>query len=777
MQCSDEPKSINKKIKSNVQTPASRLLRTAIVGSLVTGLSVAPQALLAQGGKRASSALLEEVVVTARKREENSQDVPLAISAFSSDQLDALKVRSLEGLSVGSPNVSLDDAGTSAGYANFSIRGLGINSSIVSIDPTVGLFVDGIYLGIPAGTVLDLFDLESIEVLRGPQGTLFGRNVTGGAVIINTKLPGDEPEFSVKGAVEGGGDGGLKKVLAATAGGPLSSTFAGKVSVYQSDDDGYFENQFDGEDFGASEQKVVRLAGVYTPTDSTEFILRLQNFEARGDGPAGQSHVNAIGAGGLVFTADRDSFDFSVDEVGFADVQSDSVSLETNIDIGFGDGTITNIVGYRKYDAETFGDIDSQPIFVFHSGSFTENEQWSNELRYNGLFAEQFNVTVGTYYFTSDTDYHERRLFGASGAQLDGGGLLDTESASLFGTVDYDLSEALTLTAGLRYTYEKKEAIVAGLLDNIGLTAVPASTCKLVSPEGNEGSCNIGFVDEESWTYASPKLGARYTLSDSSHVYGHWARGIRSGGYNVRNTSPNEEDTPGPFDEETTDAFEIGYKATYSRGRLNAAIFYNDVKDLQRELNLPGTDFGTVQIIRNTADAEIYGLELDGAFSITPSLLLTGSIGITESEYTEVIANLVNVAGEPDTDGDGVPGPVINSADENLDLPRAPELTYSIGLNYDFDIGSAGYVASRLSYAYRDESAYTDDNAGFILSQEILNFGMDFYSADETWSVGIYGKNLLDDVKHGGDTNLSFGGTFAPLAKGRIIGAEFTYNF
>merc|ERR1711916_358414 len=134
--------------------------------------------------------------------------------------------------------------------------------------------------------------------------------------------------FAVKASVEGGGDGGLATVLAASASGPLSSTFAGKLSVYQSDDEGYFENQFDGEDFGASEQSAVRAVGVYTPTESTKFILRLQNFESRGDGPVAQSHENGRGAGGPVFTADRDSFDFSIDEEGFADVQSDFVSLE-----------------------------------------------------------------------------------------------------------------------------------------------------------------------------------------------------------------------------------------------------------------------------------------------------------------------------------------------------------------------------------------------------------------------------------------------------------------
>ena len=145
-----------------------------------------------------ASILLEEITVTARKREESSQEVPLAITAFNSAQIEALKVRDLTNMSVGMPNVALDDIGTTRGSANFSIRGLGINSSIASIDPTVGLFLDGVYLGNNVGVIFDMFDVESVEVLRGPQGILFGRNVTGGAILLNTKKPGDQFEASAR---------------------------------------------------------------------------------------------------------------------------------------------------------------------------------------------------------------------------------------------------------------------------------------------------------------------------------------------------------------------------------------------------------------------------------------------------------------------------------------------------------------------------------------------------------------------------------------------------
>ncbi|WP_317931086.1 TonB-dependent receptor [Halioxenophilus sp. WMMB6] len=733
---------------------------------------------------------MEEIVVTARKREENSQDVPLAITAYGSDQLDALKVRDLQSLSVGMPNVSLDDTGTVKGYANFSIRGLGINSSIISIDPTVGLFVDGVYMGLSAGQVFDVFDLESIEVLRGPQGTLFGKNVTGGAILINTKKPGDEFEAKVRAAVDGGGDGGLNSYLMGTVSGPLTDTLAGKFTAYYNNDDGWFENKYNGEDFGAAEQQMYRGVAVWTPTANTEFTLRYEHSEVESDGPAGQAHTNGAGTPGAWVNYDRDSFDFSVDETGYYNTDADFVSFETNIDVGFGDGTITNIFGWRSYDAESLGDIDSQPLDIFKGYSKTEAEQFSNELRYTGTFADRATVTTGLFYYTNNVDYSEGRdlatelsaaLFGvrAPFLQFTGGGLYDVETVGAFASVDYDLTESLVLTAGIRYTNEKKEVEIASLSHNIsglgaGFVGLPqyvrSDICDIAFASTPEQECEPDFVHDDSWSSLSPKLGLTYLLSDDAQLYTHWTRGFRSGGYNLRNTSLNPDDTPGPFDDEQVDSYELGYKSTYSRGRLNAALFYTDVTDMQRELNFPGA-LGTVQLVRNTADATIMGLELDGAYSVTTGLLLTASLGLTDSEYTKVKADL---------NGDGE----TNNIDKKLDLPRAPELTYSVGVVWDLNVGSVGYITSRLSYAYRDESAYTDSNYGYITEQEIVDAGIDFYTNDGHWNVGLYGKNLLDEVKHGGDTQLPdtiagfpAGGTFSPLTKGRVYGIEMQYNF
>ncbi|WP_027949141.1 TonB-dependent receptor [Haliea salexigens] len=747
--------------KTPLAIGVSALLGTVMAASF----STASQA--QQEARRSTSALLEEVVVTARKREEGSQEVPLSISALGADQLDALKIRDLTNLSVRLPNVALDDVGTARGTANFSIRGLGVNSSIPGIDPTVGVVVDGVYIGLNSGILFDTFDLESVEVLRGPQGTLFGRNVTGGAVLLNSKKPGDEFEFSARAAIDQGPEGGPSRYAMASVGGPINDIVAARLTAYHNDDDGFVENQFDGEDIGVIRQTMVRPVVVLTPTDELELIMRYEYGKVTGDGPVGQSHTNGSGVPGTPFNADRESFDVSIDEPGSQDNETNALTIELNYDVAFGEGTITNIYGVRDYHGKGVGDIDSQPVWLFHAPSWIDYRQVSNELRYNGLFANRYNVTTGVFYFDSEINYHERRelagvLTGgvAPAAQFDGGGNLLTETWAVFASVDIDLNEKLVLSLGGRYSEEDKEAEIASLSQNIN------SPCNIVTMN----DCDFDFVDDDSWSSFSPKVGLTYTLSDDAFVYANYSQGTRSGGYNMRNTSFDPADTPGPFDQETVDSIELGYKSSFGgRGILNAAVFYNQIDDMQREINLPGP-IGVIQLVRNTAEATIMGLEVDATWGLTDNLVAIASIGVLDASYDKVLVDL---------NGDGV----IDGADKDLDLPRAADLTYTVGLNHDLELGSWGFLGSRISYSYRDESAYTDNNLGFINEQNRVDAGLDFYSNDGHWVFSVYGRNLLDEVLNGNDTQLPddilgvpLGGTLAPLSKGRRIGLEVTYN-
>ena len=753
------------------------LLGTFAVGAVLTLISSVSAN--AQDAFGISSILLEKITVTARKREEPIQNVPLSVTHFSSEEIDALKIRNLESLAVKMPNVALDDIGTVGGIANFSIRGLGINSSIPSVDPTVGVFVDGVYFGANIGGALfDTLDIESIEVLRGPQGTLFGRNVTGGAILINTKKPGDTLEVSFRTSFEGGGES-LNSYYMGTVGGPLGETVSARITAYTNQDNGWFKNLHTGKAFGDLDVRMVRPVLVWEPTDDLSLVLRYQYDSIDGDGPAAQNHTNGFGASNSAANFDRESHDFSINNEGKRENEAHFFAAQADWDVGFGNGTITNIFGWR--DSETFSavDLDASPLELISAQAWSNYRQWSNELRYTGRFFERLHATTGVYYFRNKINYHEHRslltdAIAALGLPLPpgtnvsqfGGGNYDVETLGLFLSLDYDLTSHLTLTAGTRYTRDKREGEIALIPTSSPFAPLPS--CNIV--EGP--ACEFDFIDEETWHSWSPKLGATYYISGEANVYGHWTRGFRSGGYNLRNLSPDH--SPGPYDEETIDSFEAGFKVTKDRGRLYGAAFYNMIDDTQREINFPDPVLGIVQLIDNTADVETYGFELDGLFAIAENLFLIGSVGYVNPEYTKV---------KHDLNRDGT----LDVKDLALELPRAAKWTYSVGLTHDTGATSWGRMTSRISYAYRDKSYFTDDNRGYILEQNILDAGIDIIPANGRFSIGLYGKNLLNEVKHGGDSQLPstlgapplsapLGGTFSPLAKGRIFGVQLTYR-
>jgi len=752
-----------------------RALSSSVVAAGCILLSANSQAQLEAAPtdfRGSASALLEEVVVTARKRDEGAQEVPLSISAFNSEQIAALKIRDLNDLTVNMPNVSLEDIGTARGTANFSIRGVGVNSSIPSIDPTVGVFVNGVYLGTNSGTLFDTFDLESLEVLRGPQGTLFGRNVTGGAVLVNTKGPSDSFELNVRTAVETGDIGGLNTYTMAAVGGPVTSDVGARAVIYYNDDEGQLENQFTGNDVLGIEQTMARGTVTWTPSASSDLKLFYEYQETDGDGPAAQSHTNGVGQPGIPINHDRRGFNLSIDAEGYQKTETNFFVAEFNQQIAFGDGVITAIVGKRDFESVGFGDIDAQPSWLLHTDSWLETDQTSMELRYSGTFFGSTRLTAGIYSFENEIKYHERRgglgvLTGnvAPFLRQEGGGLHNTESLTFFSQVDHDLDDSWTLTAGINYSREEKDVKVASL--GFNQSVFPNLTeCNIV--EGP--ACPFDFVDDESWSNWAPKLGVTYNIDDQQRIYGHWTIGYRSGGYNLRNTSTDPNDTPGPFDEEEVSNFEVGYKSTHDWGRVNVALFHTQIDDQQREVNLPSPTAGVVQLIRNTADTTISGLEVDTAVSLSNNLLLLASVGYIDAGYDRVRFDL---------NGDGV----VDNADKNLDLPRAPEMTWSIGLTHDLQLGDWGYLTSRATWSYRDYFAYTDNNLGFVEEVDIVDAGLDFHSANGNWVFSIYGKNLLDEVSFGNDTQLPallgplpLGGTFAPVMPGVRYGVEITYN-
>lgn len=516
----------------------------------------------------------------------------------------------------------------------------------------------------------------------------------------------------------------------------------------------------------------------WTPTDSFELILRYEHGDVESEGPAAQNHTNGLGITNPFFSAPRDTFDFSINEKGSADQKWNQAIAEARIDLG-ASGVFTNIFGWRDYEAATLSDIDATPQTLFHASATTDQDQLSNELRYNNRLFDAADITLGFYYFTQDIAYNERRNIAFGTRLFYGGGVQDQKTWAAFGQVDLDLSDRFTLNFGGRYTHEEKDVIISNLVLNSNLPAVmnPSPSCDVRIP----GDCIEDFVDSDSWNNFTPKVGFEWRASDFMNVYAHWTRGVRSGGYNFRNTSlasvpilggmPNPAYNPlflpGPFDEEEVDSYELGFKAQPGDGKatINAAVYVNDISNMQRELNLADPLAGVVQVIRNTADATIWGIEIEAQIAFTDNFIVMGNVGHTSGSYDSVLF---------DISSDGV----INANDLLLEIPRLAPWTYGVGFVHTLPLSDNVAIDSRFNYSHRDRAFYTDNNLGVLNEVDMIDASIALNMGSAILS--IYGKNLTNEVNFGGDTQLPGalgGGTFSPLQKGRRIGMELQVAF
>ncbi|MBL4839035.1 MAG: TonB-dependent receptor [Kordiimonadaceae bacterium] len=752
----------------------TRALAMTMVSSLAmsVAMSATAQDTNTTTAKTASGVLLEEIMITATKQAHGVavQDVPIAITAYGASQLEALHVNNIEALSFSQPNVSLEDVGSVQGTANFSIRGLGINSSIPSIDPTVGVFVDGVYLGINSGLLFDTFDLEAVEILRGPQGVLFGRNVTGGAVLLRTKKPTEEFEASAKVSMETG----LNQTYQAyVSGAVVPGVVKARISAYYNDDAGFFTNQADGSKLGQSDTFVVRPSITFTPSESTELNVTFEHGETEGHGTIAQNRA----------LFERGTFDVTTDDPGFMEHEWNQLAFTTNMDVAFGDGVITNTFGWRKYTSASQSDFDASTSSELLFGEMTRQQQYSNEIRYAGRFMDRLNITVGGFWFDQKLEYQETRFIfqdpifagipSLPALSFYGGGIQDHKVVGVFSQADFEVTEALTLNIGIRWGHEEKAAQLATISPGIAspdLKSIPDGACNVL-----EGDCTFNlneagsFDPEESWSNFSPKLGFLYKITDNARTYAHWSRGYRSGGYNLRNTVAAAP--PGPFGQEKVDSYELGLKTEpFENARLNIAIFRTNISNMQREVLLSDPLIGTVQVIANTADARINGFEIDGQFSPAPGLVLNASLGYLDAQYTNI---LFDISGDD----------VVDATDLALKLPRVPKFTYNFGFLYDHELGDAGYVTLQANFNHRDEQAFTDNNRGVLSAGDMLSASLSFTSGEGNMTVSLFGTNLLNEATEGSDSQTPFPvfnpnpGSHSPLNKGRVIGASLKFDF
>jgi len=739
--------------------------KTTIVASIVAGVVSSPQTALAQ-----ASTLLEEVVVTAQKKGfgESAQDVPISISAFTGDQVEALFATNLTDIGIVTPNANLVDIATFPGVANFVIRGMGtVGQSIPSSDPAVGVSIDGVSLGTIYGVVTDLFDLESIEILRGPQGTLLGRNVTGGAVTLRTSRPTEEFVGKVRLGAGNFGKADASLLLS----GPLNDNWGAKIAILDKSRDEIFEAfNIEGGRTGASETTLIRPAVSYK-TDSFDATLIYENGSIEADG---LSSVNfAVGG---VPTLDPsgvaiDPFQRRVSSQGlrgFSDLEWDQLTLETNFDL-YG-GKFTGTLGFRDLEQTGNSDVDGgieRRIHFLNTG--LEQDQSSLELRWSGNVTDNITLTTGVYLFDQEYSYNERRVIDVANLDSRGSSTIEHDTQGIFAQADIVINDSLSAIVGGRFTQEEKSARIGVIGDPLGTnscanqTPIQADTGVAV----NFGDCRAVLTDTEDWSNFTPKLGLNWSISDDILAFASYTRGFRSGGYNVRFTdstfvtnpaSPNSQ--PGPYDEESVDAFEVGLKSTFAGGRVrfNASLFNNEFEDLQRTTLGPGGG----QEIQNAADATIRGLEFDATIGVTNNLILQAGLGYVDASYGSFPGIEASAAANGFDVGE-------------LQLVLAPELTYNLAATYDWSLNEYSFISARVSFAYTDGTASTDSNSVVTEDYDFIDASIT-YKNDNGLTISAYGKNVTDEVFYDFGVNIVGSESFFATPP-RTYGVELTYEF
>ncbi len=660
---------------------------------------------------------LDEVVVTGRKRDvaERAQDVPIALSAFSAGAIEAAHVKDLSDIGNLAPSVRLMPSGSVPGYGSFFIRGAGVAGSIPSNDPAVGTFIDGMPLGVSSGSLTELFDLASIEVLRGPQGTLFGRNVTGGAILVRTARPTGDLHANLRGAL---GSHGQQELTGSVEGGVAGGAIAVKLAFLTKHSDGFFKDVATGDRLGERDVQIVRPTVVFHPTDKLTIAVIGEIGEDSGDGPVAKNlFVPGTSVTNSGFIPPPGKFDVGQNTRGYNDLAWKHAII--NVDWDVGPGKITSITGWRGVTQAGALDADGSSFGAIVFDTNIDQSQFFQELRFAGkpFGTDAINITAGVSVLDQDFTYDEGRFIFSGALRQALRGTIDHKQYGAFGQADVALPWNVTITAGARYSYERKAAAIASL-----------GNCNF-----ERTTCVTDFRGKDAWRNLGPKLGLQWRPSDTLQVYASWTRGFRSGGFNIRNGSPLI--SAGPYDEETADAYEVGLKSELfdRRVRVNLAAFVNKAKDLQQVV----LNQSNQQTVLNAADATVKGFEAELNFLPARGLVLTGSAGYVDNAYDRFDGLDVNA--------DRIPDPDIA---RRLKFAQVPKWTASSSATYETSVGSLGTLTLRGSYTYVSSRPADVINNFDLEAYELIDASAAL-ALNKYFTLTLYGKNLTNALYAG----------------------------
>jgi iron complex outermembrane receptor protein len=679
---------------------------------------------------QASQASVSEVIVTATHSQTRLQDTPLAISAYTATQLERSGVRDLRDIAAFTPGLTIG-TGEGQGAVPISIRGVGQNDLGVGADAPIAIYMDGVYLARPYMALFDLVDAERVEVLRGPQGTLYGRNATGGAINVITRRPGDDVVGEA--AASYGNFRAWRGQALAMA--PLSDTVSGKLAVSASGRSGYTRRAQTGEDLDPEKTLDVRGTLRWRPSDTLD--VQLNADVGYHDMP-----VVVHDSAAAHFDPDHIALDATPRE------DRDYWGLSLQVTQRFAGAELTSISGFRKARLANLIDTDASALKLIHFGQYDDTAQFSQELRLGSTGQRPLQWITGLYYFEEDADTF-------SPIYLDFTGILGLPSPTIqninasnrttayaaFGQASYRLGDAVTVSAGLRWSAETK---TFSFLQNFTIDLPPVFQS---FPRSTQ---------KTSWSNLSPRLGVEYRPTGALLIYSSYSEGFKSGG--STSVSLITQPMPNVFGPEKLRAYEAGIKSDWLGGRLraNATAFHYDYRNLQ----VRTADAYGFLVVRNAANATIDGVELELTARPAPRLELTVAASFLDARYDRFI------------------DPISQADFSGSRLNRAPRAQISLGAQRTFALSRGGELLLRGEYAHASRVYHQPGElAAFSRAPSgLFNARLALRGADRRWAVALFGKNLTDERRIG-HAFVVLGGPRATITPPRTFGLELRVSY
>jgi iron complex outermembrane receptor protein len=749
-----------------------------------------------------ASGTIESIVVTARRREENLQDTPVAVTALSSAALDRQQIQATTDLDRVVPNLRFHSYGTLTGNnsaAQVFIRGIGQTDATAAVDPGVGVYIDDVYMGRSVGAAMEFRDIAGVQVLRGPQGTLFGRNTIGGAVLLSTNKPGDGAGNTLR---IGLGEDSLREAYGAFDL-PETDTVSARVAIGARKRDGYVERTFDGKDLGDEDMQTAQAALRWQPTDALDMTLRgdYTNEDENGSPFVFQSmNEAALFVGAASIAAGCPNVLDPLPPPTLVGPLADSrcgndaqykgkfrnggtypaTSTLTNRGVSLvADWDANEWLSFKSVTAERdlewtgTRDADNTPLLILHTDYTSQSEQFSQELQ-AVVQGARFSGVVGLYYFDEDSFDRLRVPLGNPGSSYDTQRVsMDSRARAEFTEWTYEITDAWSATAGIRHTRETK-GLQAPMFNVTPATApepaIPTALCPFAGAPPTQTGCLFlkpGRFERE-FSATTHSYSTQYRFNESIMAYASWSEGFKSGGFNQRYNNAPPANEPISFNAETAESVEVGLKLDPSDTlRVNIALFSTSYDDIQMTYRL-----GVVPLLFNAGEATIDGGEIELEFLPTPDLRIDASLGTLDSGFDSIIP--------PPPFGPISPTATATRASS---LPFTPEWQGHLGVSYTFHLGNGWSMTPRADYSYTTEQFFDAGNSPEIAQNDtvkLLNASLAFESQDAEWRVVVSGNNLTDEVYPvAGTSSLTTSSGYSEIiyARPRSLMASLYRNF